>query len=55
MLTIPWAFCEKADKSPGYVEIVGWVERSETHLNPTKLMRCNDGFRQGSTHPTALA
>ncbi len=30
-------------------ELVGWVERSDTHHH---LIDSSDGFRKGSTHPT---
>ncbi len=32
-------------------ELVGWVERSDTHH---RAVRKSDGFRKGSTHPTRL-
>jgi hypothetical protein len=30
---------------------VGWVERSDTHHRAARMV---DGFRKGSTHPTAV-
>jgi NAD(P)-dependent dehydrogenase (short-subunit alcohol dehydrogenase family) len=34
------------------VKCVGWVERSDTHLQSGRL---HDGYRKGSTYPTRYA
>jgi len=42
----------RVSRNLSHYSTVGWVERSETHLISKKSRCCNDGFRQGSTHPT---
>jgi hypothetical protein len=42
---------DPAEVEVGAAQRVGWLERSEIHQIRA---RPNDGFRSGSTHPTAL-